>query len=88
MAREVEEKLRLGLGWMDTPPYEEGQQLRAESTTAPYCVTRQHDTYTQAAIEIMLSLKDYQREGALAALRSHVQNLTPPRDGQALPMAA
>ncbi len=47
-----------------------------------------YDIYTKEAIRIMIELKDYQREGALAALRTHVQNLGPPRDGQTLHMAA
>lgn len=43
-----------------------------------------NDPYTQAAIEIMKNLQLHQREGALAALRTHVSHLDPPRIGQAL----
>ena len=92
MAREIEEKLALQLGWMDTPPESNAtspqQQHRIEEAIAPYTLTRDYDVYTLAAIGIMSSLSEAQREGALAALRTHVQNLGPPRDGQALPMAA
>ncbi len=90
MAREIEEKLTLALGWMDTPPYapEPSTALHVRESVKEYEVTRQYDIYTMAVIGIMLSLQETQREGALAALRTHVQNLGPPRDGQALSMAA
>lgn len=42
------------------------------------------DAYTRAAIEIMRKLNPNQREGALAALRTHVGYLDPPIFGQAL----
>lgn len=45
------------------------------------------DTSILAAIGILTSLKKSQRAGAVAALRTHVQNLGPPRDGQTLSMA-
>jgi hypothetical protein len=47
-----------------------------------------YDQWTQAALDLMLSLRLDQREGALAALRTHKSHLDPPRDGQTLPMAA
>lgn len=88
-AREIEEKLKLAVGWMDTPPSASNAvPHKVESPVSPYTVTRDYDQYTNAAIEVMLALKEYQREGALAALRTHVQNLSPPRDGQTLSMAA
>jgi transcriptional regulator with XRE-family HTH domain len=43
-----------------------------------------YDPHTLAAVEIMLKLHPNQREGALAALRTHVGYLAPPRIGQAL----
>lgn len=42
------------------------------------------DPHTRAAMEIMQKLQPNQREGALAALKTHVGHLAPPRDGQAL----
>lgn len=47
----------------------------------------EHDQWTLAAIAIMVSLKDHQKEGALANLRTYVGNLGPPRVGQALQVA-
>ena len=89
LARKIEEALRLPIGWMDTPPAEAEQPAhRVEEPAAQYAVNRQYDVYTMAAIGVMLSLPESQRDGALAALRTHVQNLSPPRDGQTLPMAA
>ncbi len=89
MAREIEERLVLPVGWMDTPPNShEPSSHRAEEPVKQYTVNREYDVYTMAAIGIMLSLQETQREGALAALRTHVQNLGPPRDGQTLSMAA
>lgn len=46
------------------------------------------DPWTREAIEIMSKLKEHEKQGALANLRTYVYNLGPPRDGQALPMAA
>ena len=46
-----------------------------------------YDDWTLAAIGIMMGLKEYQREGALAALKTYVSHLGPPRDGQALSVA-
>lgn len=89
MAREMEDKLKLPLGWMDTPPeVSETQQQRVEEPVAPYQVVRDLDMYTLAAIGIMSNLSEAQREGAVATLRTYVQNLGPPRNGQTLPMAA
>ena len=57
-------------------------------TVVPYRPhTPVHDVWIREAISILTSLKPLQREGAVAALRTHVQNLGPPRDGQTLPMA-
>jgi len=46
------------------------------------------DPWTLEAIEIMSKLKEHEKQGALANLRTYVYNLGPPRDGQALPMAS
>lgn len=46
-----------------------------------------HDQYTLAAIAIFSSLKENQKEGALANLRTYVGNLGALRNGQALQMA-
>lgn len=43
-----------------------------------------YDSYTLTAIELMQKLLPNQREGALAALRTHIGYLDPPRIGQAL----
>lgn len=45
------------------------------------------DTFILEAIRILTSLKKNQREGAVAALRTHVQHLSPHHDGQALSVA-
>jgi transcriptional regulator with XRE-family HTH domain len=42
------------------------------------------DPYTRAALELMQKLRPDQREGALAALKTHCSYLGPPRIGQAL----
>ena len=46
------------------------------------------DEWTTEVIKLMQSLRPEQREGALAALRTHIQHLGPPRNGQTLSMAA
>lgn len=46
-----------------------------------------HDQHTIAAIEIMQKLMPSQREGALAALKTHVSHLGTQDDGQALSVA-
>ena len=45
------------------------------------------DPTSAAAVDLMLKLSPDDRRGALAALRTHVQNLGPPLYGQALQMA-
>lgn len=45
---------------------------------------QQFDQHTLVAIELMQRLLPNQREGALAALRTHIGHLDPPRIGQAL----
>lgn len=44
--------------------------------------------YLNEAMQILESLPDADLRGAVAALKTHVQNLGPPRNGQALSMAA
>lgn len=46
------------------------------------------DPWTREAIEIMTRLREHEKQGAIANLRTYVHNLGPPRDGQALPVAA
>jgi transcriptional regulator with XRE-family HTH domain len=48
---------------------------------------KDYDQWTLAAVNIMCGLKEYQREGALAALKTYVGNLGPPRVGQTLQVA-
>lgn len=45
------------------------------------------DACTEEAILIFETMRADDRRGALAALKSYVQNLGPPRDGQTLSMA-
>lgn len=45
------------------------------------------DAFITEAISIFETLPPEDRKGALAALKSYVQNLGPPRDGQTLSMA-
>lgn len=104
MGNPIARKLEIGCnkerGWMDHEHDIEGAKpaplvypsqandetsrtlLAAESSVA------QHDQWTLAAIELMMTLRPDQREGALAALRTHKSHLDPPRDGQTLSMAA
>jgi len=46
---------------------------------------REH--YTQEALAILANLSDADLRGAVAALRTHVQNMGPPRNGQAVSVA-
>lgn len=62
--------------------------MLAAETKAPTTIEQKYDSYTLEAISIMMNLKEHQREGALAALRTHIGNLGPPSDGQTLSMAA
>lgn len=52
-----------------------------------YRPSEPYDQWTLGAIAIMQSLNESQREGALAALRTHVGYLGPPSIGQTLSMA-
>lgn len=62
---------------------------RAEKeTAAPIFDSTQYDIWTTEALILMLKLQPHQRQGALAALRTHVQHLAPPSHGQNLPLAA
>lgn len=45
------------------------------------------DHYTKEAMEILANLSDADLRGAVAALRTHVQNMGPPRNGQAVSVA-
>jgi transcriptional regulator with XRE-family HTH domain len=45
------------------------------------------DPWTREAVEIMSRLREHEKAGALANLRTYVHNLGPPRDGQALSVA-
>lgn len=74
-----------------------GKKYPDEATTAahhvaesvvPYRRSTDCDEWTTEAIKLMQSLRPDQREGALAALRTHIQNLGPPRHGQTLSVAA
>lgn len=103
MARKIEIGCAKERGWMDHPHDEPSKKLTSYQTPASdssirtmaatepgvkTAVEQKYDQYTLAAITIMMGLKEHQREGALAALKTHVGNLGPPRDGQALSMAA
>lgn len=46
------------------------------------------DPWVLEAVRIVSGLQEHQREGAIADLRKYVQNLGPPRNGQALLVAA
>lgn len=78
--------------WLSTgkgPMELSGQPPSYQATEPVYLPTANtgYDPWTLGAIAIMSSLKEYQREGALAALKMYVAQLGPPRDGQALQMA-
>lgn len=45
------------------------------------------DPWTREAIEILSRLREHEKQGAIAHLRTYVHNLGPPRDGQALSVA-
>lgn len=65
--------------------------MQAMESPAPYApvLMQQYDHWTLAAIGLMMGLKPYQREGAVAALKTYIGNLSPlPQpDGQNLRMA-
>lgn len=46
-----------------------------------------HDKWVTEAVRLLNSLQPHQREGAVAALKTHIGYLEPPEDGQALLMA-
>lgn len=79
------------LNWLDNtnmPPileYSAVEPVQGILTSEP--VTYVHDEWTKIAIRFFEQLKPSQREGAVAALRTHVQNLGPPSNGQTVPMA-
>lgn len=62
-------------------------QIPANESVAGYIQPTDLDEWTLAVVAIMKSLKVHQREGALAALRTYVGNLGPPRVGQTLHVA-
>ena len=61
--------------------------IKVSDNIATYIKPQDYDQWTLAAISIMCGLKEYQREGALAALKTYVGNLGPPRVGQTLQVA-
>lgn len=64
-------------------------QHAVNETVVPYPLSRPiSDKWILEAVSILKKLKPSQREGAVAALRTHVQNIGPPRHGHTLPMAA
>jgi transcriptional regulator with XRE-family HTH domain len=70
---------------VNTNPYSNGQVVPlVASDNLKNGDLQPLDPYTAAAIEIMQKLQPSQREGALAALKTHVSYLDPPRFGQAL----
>lgn len=69
------------------PPTATTGQVPANAPIAGYIQPTDLDEWTLAVIAIMKSLKAHQREGALAALRTYVGNLGPPRIGQTLQVA-
>jgi transcriptional regulator with XRE-family HTH domain len=69
----------------ETPQYSSGQVVAMiANDTMRNGDLQAHDPHTLTAIEIMQKLHPSQREGALAALKTHVGYLAPPRLGQAL----
>lgn len=75
----------IGPKWADARA--QGQHSINE-TVVPYPLSKPtNDKWIIEAVSILKKLKPSQREGAVAALRTHVQNIGPPRHGQALPMA-
>ena len=61
--------------------------FQVSDNVSPYRSTPNYDQWTLGAIALMQSLNEHQREGALAALRTHVGHLGPPQNGQTLSMA-
>jgi len=78
--------LALGRGKMWPENGDTAYQVK-EKEVFDYIKPAEHDEWTRAAIEIFTQLKPSQRQGALAALRTHVGNLGHLRNGQALSMA-
>lgn len=74
--------LATGLGLKISPPESTSQFV------SDHIGAYEPDQWINEAVKILKSLKQHQREGAVAALRTHVGNLTPPDNGQTLPMAA
>lgn len=69
----------------NTNPYSNAQVLPfAANDVVRSGDLQPYDVHTIAAIEIMQKLQPSQREGALAALKTHVGYLDPPLFGQAL----
>lgn len=64
------------------------EQPAVHQNVVAYPVSKpKEDKWITAAVVILRKLKPSQRQGAVAALRTHVKNLGPPRYGQTLPMA-
>ena len=59
----------------------------AQVRVAGYIKPKIYDVWTLEAITIMENLKKSERPGAVAALKTHIQHLAPPRVGQTLPVA-
>lgn len=78
--------LATGLGLKHTLPM--GIASIAREGLPDYTTGQALDAWTYEAIAIINNLTEPQREGALAVLRAYAANLGPPRDGQALQMAA
>ncbi|APW38988.1 hypothetical protein RD110_18720 [Rhodoferax koreense] len=68
-------------------PASEGANNSVREAEREYRPQREFDAWTLEAIGIFERMREADRRGALAVLRSYAQNLGPPSDGQALQMA-
>jgi DNA-binding Xre family transcriptional regulator len=81
------EWLANGIGAKRPDVYPRANHIVNDTVVAYPTVSQQADKWIMEATAILKKLKPSHREGAVAVLRVYTQNLGPPRDGQALPMA-
>lgn len=71
------------------PQVQQSANLKADEPMAAHRdPTTETDQWTREAIEIMSKLNENDRRAVVANMKTFIQNLSPPHDGQALSMAA
>lgn len=94
-ALEAQRKFGCDSNWLlgvepkyDTKPVRPSKMSATEVSSYARGAVVPQDKWITEAVNLLESIPPEKREGAVSVLRAHVQSIGPPRDGQALQMAA